>query len=216
MALEIGEGRDRERFAAVIKEVRIALIRYKEDAAFPAKFRNAPEFLVIQNGSAGIIRRIHHDHARAWRERASKKVGGQAKAVGFLRVEENRVGIDEPGDIAERHPVGRRDDDVIAFIDDSFENVEQGVLASEINDAFGDVVLRSEVARMLFDYSLLQFLDAADGRVLREVLLNCADARLLHVIGSGKIRLTGAEVNDVNALLPQLDRRFHNSHGFGY
>src|SRR5262245_53386331 len=87
------------------------------------------------------------------------------------------------------------------------------MFAAKVDHALRDVVIRTELARMLFHDGFLEFLDSTDRRIFGEVRLNCANTRLFHVFGSREIRFARTEVHDIDALLPQLDRCLHYRHG---
>ena len=216
VALEIGMRRDGERLSPVVEKVRVALIRQQEDVALAAQLRDAAEFIVIKDGAARIIRRIHHDDARPGRERAREDFSRQPESVGLLRGHKDRIGIHEAGDVAKGHPVGRGNNHIVAFVHDGGENIEERVLAAEIHDALGDIVLRAEIARMLVHDGFLELFDSADRRIFREIVLNGSDAGLLHIVGRGEIGLTRAEVHHIDALLPQLLGGFHHRHRLRY
>src|SRR3989441_11521348 len=86
------------------------------------------------------------------------------------------------------------------------KHVEKSVFAAEVHDAFRQVVLRTEVAGMLLYDRFLELLNAAGGRVLREVALDSSHSRLLDVFRRRKIRLAGAEVHHVETLLAEVER----------
>ena len=64
-------------------------------------------------------------------------------------MDKNGIGIYESSDIGKCHPVGRRDDHIITFLNDRREDVEQSVLTAEIDDALRHIVIGTEVSRVL-------------------------------------------------------------------
>src|SRR6185295_10177462 len=100
------------------EKVRVALIRKKEDIALAAELRDAAEFVIVENGATGVVRRVHDDHARTRRERMREELRGQSESIRFLRRQEDWIRIHKTRDVSKRHPIRRRDNDVIAFIDD--------------------------------------------------------------------------------------------------
>ena len=131
---------DGKRLPAVVKKLRIALIRENPDIVLPAKLRNTNEFLVINHGAAGIVRRIHDQHSCLRSDRSLEHLRGEAESLVFPRVNENGPSADIVRDIGKRHPVRCRDDDVVAFIHQSRTQIEDRVLAADVHDAFGNVV----------------------------------------------------------------------------
>src|SRR5580704_1451990 len=77
------------------------------------------------------------------------------------------------------------------------------MLAAHVRNAFLEVVSGSVEAFVMVADGLLQLHCSTDGRVLGEVLLNRANGRALDVVGSGKVGLTRAEIDHVDALAPQ-------------
>src|SRR5207247_10067149 len=105
------------------------------------------------------------------------------------------------GDVGVCPQLLRRDEHAVAFFNDRGKDTELSVLAAEIDDALRHIVFGPEVASVLLDYGLSPFFDAADSCVLREVVLDGANAGLLDIFGRGKIRFAWAEVHHIDALL---------------
>src|ERR1700704_3312259 len=61
--LEIGPGGNGKRLPAVIEKVRVALVGKKEYVLPGAQLGDASKFRVIENGAAGIVRRVHDNHS---------------------------------------------------------------------------------------------------------------------------------------------------------
>jgi hypothetical protein len=196
--------------------VRVTFVGQQKHVPPAAQLGDALEFGVVQNGAARIVRGIHNNYSCPRRERALDEVGCEAESVFFFCGHEYRIRIHEARDVSEGDPVWRGNDDIVAFLDNSGEDIEQGMLAAEVDDALRNVVCRTEVSRVLVDNRLLQFLDSADRRVLGKVLTYGPYGRLFDVFRRRKIRLAGAEVDDVDALVPQSNGGLHDSHCFRY
>src|SRR5437899_10965942 len=83
------------------------------------------------------------------------------------------------------------------------------MLTADVDDAFGNIVLRSKLTGMFIDDRFFQLFDSADRCVFRKVGLNGANAGLLYVFGGWEIGLAGAVVHDIDTLIAQFDGSFH-------
>src|SRR5437870_8922136 len=90
------------------------------------------------------------------------------------------------------------------------------MLTADVDDAFGNIVLRAKLTGMFIDYRFFQLFDSADRCVFRKVGLNGANAGLLYVFGGREIGFAGAEVHDIDTLIAQFDGSFHNGHSLRY
>ena len=213
MALQIGIRRYGKRLSAIVEKMRIAFVGQQINIAVAAKPCNPAELRIVDHGATGIIGRIHDDEPRLRRQRSLENLRCQSETIGLFGGHEDRIGIDEPRDVRKRDPIRRRDDDVVPFIDHGGKDIENRMLAADVHDAFRNVVLRSELSRVLVNDGFLQLLDSADRRVLREVLLDGQNARTLDVLRRREIRLAGTKVDNIDALVSQFDCGFHNRHG---
>ena len=87
--------------------------------------------------------------------------------------------------------------------------IEQSMLAANRRHGFFAAIVRLEISCVAPHDRIPQLGGTGYSRVLREISLNCADGGILDVLRRGKMRLTGTEIYDIDALLPQLI-------GFGY
>src|SRR5208282_1523577 len=193
---EAGHG---ERPAAAVEEVGVTLIGEQPDAAAAADVQDLGELVFGKDGSGGIRRRIHYDHARFRRDGGLDVASEQAEAVVLVGLDEDGLAAGVFDDVGKTDPAGDGDDDFIAGIHKHVDGVEDGVLLADAHDTFGGLVGGAELRGVPFADGLAQGLDAAGGRVLGEVLLQGADGGALDVVRSGEVGLAGAEVDNVNA-----------------
>ncbi len=95
------------------------------------------------------------------------------------------------------------------------DSVEQRVLATHRGHGLFTAIIGPEVGRMAAHNGIAQLSRSADRRVLREIILDGSDGRVLDVLRCGKMRLAGAEIHQVNALLAQFVGFSHHCHGGG-
>jgi hypothetical protein len=170
------------------------------------------KFGIVKHSTTGIVRRIHNNHPRSRCQPASENLCREPKTLGFMGPHKNWIGVHKARNIAESHPVRRRNDHVIPFLNNSCKNVEERVFASEVHNALGNVIFRIEISRVFVDHRFFKLFYSTDCSVLCEICLDGADGCALNIFGRWKVRLPGSEVNDINSLISQFDRRFHYGH----
>ena len=98
------------------------------------------------------------------------------------------------------HPVRRRDDGLVAGVEQGTAQVEDGLLGAARHEDLRARVLESVVAAELGDDRVLELVRALDCRVARVTAADRGDAGVLDVHGRVEVRLAGAEADDVLAL----------------
>ncbi|MBA7621279.1 hypothetical protein ES703_28638 [subsurface metagenome] len=98
------------------------------------------------------------------------------------------------------YPVGRRDDDLIAFIYHCLKKMVKGAFSTGGDDDFIPGIGKPEVLVKPFDDRILEFRDTLDGRVFSEVFFNRLNTGFFDVVRSEKIRLSDTEVHDIDSL----------------
>ena len=143
----------------------------------------------------GLLGRIQDDDLGVRRDRALHHVGGQREVVPLVGGDVDRLAAGIAHDVLERHPVGHRNDDFVAVIDQHLDGVEQRMLAADRGNAVLALVVGAEVGGVPLDDGIAQFGRAADRGVLGEVGADGRDARFFDVLRRG-----------VSAALPRPDR----------
>ena len=88
-------------------------------------------------------------------------------------------------------------------------------LPPDRGDHFLALVVGTEISRVAMHDRIAQFGRAANRRVLREVLLDRRDGRVLDVLRRGEMRLACAEIDHIDSLLAQFVGFGHHRHGGG-
>ena len=150
-----GDRRHGVRFA-VVEEMRIAFVGQKENPIFRRNVVKLFEFGVFHHRARRIAGRIDDHDVRLRRDVLLDHRGGQAKAFLLVGLDEHALAARIVHDVFVGHPVGHRDDDFIARIDQRLGVVEQHVLAAHRDDALGRLVIGAELGLVPVDDSLLR------------------------------------------------------------
>ena len=112
------------------------------------------------------------------------------------------------------HPIGRRDDHLVARIERGDQRVVQHLLAAGADDDLRRLIVERVLALELARHRGLQFGHAVNCGIFRRLALaDGADRRQLDVVGGVEIRLAGAEPDDVAARRFQRTRFIRNGDG---
>src|SRR5262245_28489921 len=101
MTLKLRMRTDRERFAVVIDEVRIALIVQQINIPFLTEASDFDKLVIVDDRTAGIVRRIGNDEPCPRCDRLLEHLRGEAESLVLARMQEDRISADESGDIRE-------------------------------------------------------------------------------------------------------------------
>ena len=160
-----------------------------------------------------IRRRVQNDELRLRRDESFNHLRGHAEALRFVGFEQYTIPTDVADHIFEAHPGRHRQKDFVAMIDQHRDHVKQRVLATDRGAYFLAFVGGAEIGGVAVDDRILQFKRAADGGVLRKIGIDRGDGGVFHMLRRGEVRLTGGEVDDVDALLAQLVGFGRGGHG---
>ena len=194
-------------------EVDVALIEQHIDAVLVRQPNDRLEILRSHNRARRIRRRIQNDRLGLRRNRRLNHLRGDAEVLFLFALDQHNLAARVLDDVLERHPVGHRQDDLVAMIDQHLDRVEERQLAASREHALVRRVVRPEVAGMAIDNRLTHLGNAGHVRVAGEVLLDRLDGRVLDVPRGREVRLARTEVRQVHALGLQLQRRRGNRHG---
>ena len=190
----------------------IAFVGHHPDAAILGDGDDALHLAAIENRAAGVRRRVEDDHLGLRRDRTLDHGSGQREAFLLIGVDEHALAAGVVHHVLISDPVGHRDDDFVAGIDQRLRQIEDGVLAADGDDALLGVVGSAVVGLVAIANGLLQLFRATGIGVLGEVLIDGVDGGLLDVLGRRKIRLAGSEIDHVIAFAAQtvgVGRDFH-------
>ena len=127
-------------------------------------------------------------------------VGAQPETVLRMRVHDDGRGVGELDLLDERRPARHVRDDLVAGAEEHHDGVEERLLAAGGDDDLVGRVLDAVVGLVAGDDRLLQLIGAGIGRVLREVGVDGGVRRRADVLRRRKVRLAGAEIDDVDPL----------------
>ena len=167
-------------------------------------------------GRAGRVRRRAQDDPLGLRrDRLLQRVGLQLEALRRRAHHRHRLAPGERHHFRIAHPIGRRDDHLVARIDGGHQRVVEHLLAAGANNDLVRLVGEAVLALELGGDRLLQFGKAVDRGVLGLAGLDGADRRQLDVGRGVEVGLAGAEADDVAALRFQRACFVRYRHGRG-
>src|SRR5262249_19372934 len=125
---------------------------------------------------------------------------GHLEAIRHTRNDFHRLPAGEEDHVGITHPIRGRDDDLVPRVQCRDEGVVQYLLAAGANRDLAWLVVEAVLTLELFDNGVFELGDAIDVRVLRGLAaLDRGYRRPLNIVGRIKIRLTGAQPDDVAA-----------------
>jgi hypothetical protein len=101
------------------------------------------------------------------------------------------------------HPVRRRQDDLVALVEERLERGVERMLAADVRHHLGALVGEGVVARELLHDRVLQRVGASDRRVLRHAAVERVARRRLDVLWGVEVGLARRQVDHVTALLAE-------------
>ena len=131
------------------------------------------------------------------RNRALEIVGLQLEAMLHRGLDRHRRAAGDRDHVGIAHPIGRRDDHLVAGIDRREKRVEQDMLAAGADDRLRGFVVEPVLALELGRDRLAQRLDAGDGRIFRLAALDGGDGGALDIVRRVEIRLADRQRDDV-------------------
>jgi len=156
--------------------------------------------------TGGIAGRHNQDDARARRDRPGHGLGVDDEFVFRPGHHWHRFGTGQLGDLGVAHPVGRWNDDLVAFVQQHVEGVEQGLLGARADhDLFG-VDLETMGLAQPSRGRLAQLWCPLHCGVLGGPGIERLLGGFLDVNRRIEIRLARAKADHVHALCPQLRR----------
>ena len=198
-----GEGAAGDGLAGVV-QVDVALIEQQEDSAVVREVHDALQILGGDDRARRVRRRVENDGLGAGRNGLLDGVGGDAEVFCFAGLEEDDLAARVLDDVFEADPVGNGQDDFVAVVDEHLDGVEERELAAGGEDGLVDAVVGAEVAGVALDDGLAHVGNAGHDGVAGEVGFDGGDGGVFDVARRGKMRLAGAEIDQVGALGAQF------------
>ena len=173
-----------------VDEALVGLVREQEQIVSLDQRRERLDLLASDHGSRRIAGAVDQDHAGARRQRRLDLLHVESEAIGGQTGHELRQTAEDAYLVGERHPGRRRNDHLVAGLDDGGEHVEERLLGAAAHDH----VRWSPRAAVTLDVArregLPQLGQAADRRVTGEALVDRALAGLADRFGSSKVGLS--------------------------
>src|SRR3954470_13344452 len=101
------------------------------------------------------------------------------------------------------------------MLDKHLNRIEQHMFSADRNYGFLTLVVRTKVSRVPLNNRIAQLRSSRSSCVLGEVVIDGCDGCIFNMLRRGKVRLTHAEVYDVNTLLAQFVGLGYYRHGGG-
>jgi hypothetical protein len=156
-------------------------------------------------GDAGRIgRAVDHHQTGARRDRGLERLGGNLEALIDGARNDDRGGVGEEHHVRIRNPVGTRNDDFVARVEQRLGEIIEALLAADGNQDLTGAVVEAVVTAKLLGDRLAQRRDARHRGVTGEAGIDRIDGRLLDVLRRVEVGLACAKADDVLAFGAQL------------
>ena len=156
------------------------------------------------NRAGRIGRRVQDDDLRLWRYRFFDGLGRDAEVLRLLRVQEDDLAPCILNDVLERHPVGHRQNHLIAMVYQHLDGIEERQFAAGREDGFINSVVGTKVGRMAIHDRFANFRNTGHHRVAREVAFDRGNRGILDMARRGEVRLARAKIYQLYTLRTQL------------
>ena len=154
--------------------------------------------LVLRVDHAGRVRRIvEQEHFRFARQRLVELLGLELVVLLGRARQQGRLRADDVGDVDVGGPVRRRENDLVARIEQRFGEVVQRVLGADADDEVLALVARQAAAFEVLEEGVEQRVAAAIGTVLAAVVGERFACRGVDMLAGQEIRHTDREADDV-------------------
>src|SRR5258706_1495227 len=153
---------------------------------------------------------VDQQHRGPRRDRRRELRRGHLVSLLGARVGHHRPAVGEQGHVRVRYPVGRRDDHLVARIQNRHAEIENALLGARGHEDLIALVGNTVVALEFGDDGVLEFRNPIDIRVARESAVDRLHTGRSNVRWRVEIRLPGAQADDIPALgLQARDQRRH-------
>ena len=204
----------RDRLAGIV-QVDVALVQQQINPALVRQVHNPLQILGRHHRARRVRRRVQNDGLGPRRNRLLNRVGRDAEALRLAGLEKHHLAARVLDDVLEAHPVGNRQNHLVAVVHQDLDGIEQRQLAAGGKDGLIDRVVRAEVAGVALHNRLAHVGNARHHRIAGEVGVNGGNRRVLDVARGRKVRLAGPKIHQVGALRAQFCGLRGHSHGCG-
>ena len=147
-----------------------------------------------------VGRAVEDEQSRLRCDRRGQLGRGDLVTLCGARIDDDGLGVAEQHDVRVRDPVGGRDHDLVARVEQSGTHVEDRVLGAGRDDHLGARVGEAVVAPELGDNGVLEFRNAIRVRIAGKAAANGRDPGIGNVCRRVEVGLAGAERQHVLAL----------------
>ncbi len=196
----LAEGGEARELEVVVDELAVDLVGDDVDVLAADDLGQGQE-LVPAVGCAGRVRGVVEEEGLGRRrDRGLERLWRQEEAVLFARRDDDGLALGQVHALGVGDPEGRRDDDLLALVDQGLDEVEEGRFRAGGDDDLLGAVLEAVVLLEPLGDGLAEGGDAVVLRVFREIVPDGLDPGVLDVLRRREIRLADAQVDDVEAL----------------
>jgi hypothetical protein len=143
---------------------------------------------------------VEHEQARA-RGDGGAQGGGRELELGLVGgLDDDGLGAGHLHHLRVTQPVGRGDDDFVAFFASGKDDVEAGMFAAAGDDDLGGLVGEAVLAFVFVGDGCAQLRDAGGGGVFGEAGGQRLGGGVFDVLRGVEVRFAGAETDDVQAV----------------
>ena len=153
---------------AVVEEVLVDFVAHDEDVLLDADVAEGFEFVGRIDGAGGVAGGVEDEQARARGDGGAQGVGGELELGLVGGLDDDGLGAGHLHHLRVAQPVGRGDDDFVAFLAGGEDDVEAGVFAAAGDDDLRGLVGEAVLAFVLVGDGLAQLGDAGGGGVFGE------------------------------------------------
>ena len=195
--LDLGHGGERE---TVVDDLLVDVVGHRPDVRVAEEDLGERAQLVRRIGGTRRVRRRIEDQPLGPRaDGRIERLRRDLEALLGGAVDEHGRAAGDLHHVRIGHPVGARNDDLVAVVDGGQHGVEQHLLAADADDDLVGAVVEAVVAPELVAHRLLELGRAVHLGVLRVAGANGGDGRVLHRLRRVEVRFAGAEADDVVA-----------------
>ncbi len=201
---------DGRRLEPVIGELLVDVVGEDPDIRVAQQHvADRPQLVGRVGGAGRVARVVQHEPAGPRRDRLLERLGAQLEAVVLLARHQHRLAVGQRDDVRIADPARARDDDLVVLVQRRQHGIEDHLLAAGRDDDLLRFVVDARVTEKLLRHGLAQHRRAGDIGIVRLVVLDGADRRVLDVARRVEVRFALRERDHVLALgdhVPRLGR----------
>ncbi len=198
-----------------VVQVHIALVQQQVDPPVVRQVHNPLQVLGRHYTARRVRRRVQNNRLGPRRNRLLNRVRRNPEALRLARLQVHHLAPGVLDDVLEAHPVGNRQNHLVAVVHQHLDGVEKRQLAAGRKNRLGDVVVRPKVAGMALHNRFAHVRNPRHHGVTGKIRVNRRNRRILDVPRRREMRFPGAEIHQVGALCAQFGGFRGYSHGRG-